>query len=341
MSTFAHTNGHGYQDDSSVAGSSKGQNATNGYSNEQLTAVAEPDHHTQAALSHGSRLIPHLYESGFQRGNYSDQAVRVGNAVFKLHGIILSRSPYLVHLMSTSPYQGIVYIPLEQYSGVTLEAISIALGWLYSYDALAQLTYANARATLAAACLLGGMEDLCAHALAVCRESINVETISDWLSWIDALHGPAAPSTPSTSSVSTPISATPPPAQEIPMSTVYGPYAQILRDDVFDFLTATLPTQLQAAADEGGEEPTEVLLGVFATASFETFKSAIESPKFIIGSGDHDRFRFAKAAIARRKEFVGRDVEETVVLAVGEGRSNVHVTRKTRRKTRPLWKVTK
>ena len=62
---------------------------------------------------------------------------------------------------------------------------------------------------------------------------------------------------------------------------------------------------------------------------------------FVIGSGDHDRFRFAKAAIARRKELVGRDVEETVVLAVGEGRSNVHVTRKTRRKARPLWKVTK
>ena len=141
---------------------------------------------------------------------------------------------------------------------------------MYSYDALAQLTYANARATLAAACLLGGMDDLCAHALAVCRESINVETISDWLIWIDALHGPAVSSTPSSSAVSTPISATPPPAQEIPMSTVYGPYAQILRSDVFDFLTSTLPAQLQAAADEGGEEPTEVLLGIFATASFES-----------------------------------------------------------------------
>jgi len=341
MTTYAHTNGHGYQDDSSVAGSSKGQNATNGYGTEQLTTLAEPDPHAQAAMSHGSRLVSHLYESGFQRGNYSDQAVRVGNAVFKLHGIILSRSPFLVHIMSTSPYQGIVYIPLEQYPGVTLEAISIALGWLYSYDALAQLTYANARATLAAACLLGGMDDLCAHTLAACRESINVETISDWLSWVDALQGPAVPSTPSTSSVSTPTSATPPPAQEMPISTLYGPYAQILRDDVFNFLTSTLPAQLQSAADEGGEDPTEVLLGIFATASFETFKSAIESTKFIIGSGDHDRFRFAKAAIARRKEFVGRDVEETVVLAVGEGRSNVHVTRKTRRKTRPLWKVTK
>lgn len=114
------------------------------------------------------------------------------------------------------------------------------------------------------------MDDLCAHALAVCRESINIETISDWLSWVDALHGPAAPGTPSSSAVSTPISATPPPAQEIPMSTVYGPYAQILRSAVFDFLTSTLPAQLQAAADEGGEDPTEVLLGIFTTASFES-----------------------------------------------------------------------
>ena len=54
------------------------------------------------------------------------------------------------------------------------------------------------------------------------------------------------------------------------MSTVYGPYAQLLRGDVFEFLTSTLPAQLQAAADEGGEEPTEVLLGIFATASFES-----------------------------------------------------------------------
>jgi len=54
------------------------------------------------------------------------------------------------------------------------------------------------------------------------------------------------------------------------MSTVYGPYAQILRNDVFDFLTSTLPAQLQAAADEGGEEPTEALLEIFATASFES-----------------------------------------------------------------------
>lgn len=64
------------------------------------------------------------------------------------------------------------------------------------------------------------------------------------------------------------------------MSTVYGPYAQFLRDDVFDFLTSTLPTQLQIAADEGGEAPTEVLLGIFATASFE---SASEDPLRVYG----------------------------------------------------------
>jgi len=64
------------------------------------------------------------------------------------------------------------------------------------------------------------------------------------------------------------------------MSTVYGPYAQILRDDVFDFLTSRLPAQLQAAADEGGEEPIEVLLGIFATASFD---SASDDPLVACG----------------------------------------------------------
>jgi hypothetical protein len=60
--------------------------------------------------------------------------------------------------------------------------------------------------------------------------------------------------------------------------------------------------------------------------------------RLFVGS-DHDRFRFAKAAIAKRKQFAGRNAEESVVLAVGEGKGNVHVTRKHRRKA--LWKVAK
>lgn len=61
-------------------------------------------------------------------------------------------------------------------------------------------------------------------------------------------------------------------------------------------------------------------------------------PPLLTGS-DHDRFRFAKSAIVRRKQLAGRDAEESVVLAVGQGKGNVHVTRKLRRKA--LWKVAK
>jgi hypothetical protein len=58
-----------------------------------------------------------------------------------------------------------------------------------------------------------------------------------------------------------------------------------------------------------------------------------------LAGSDHDRFRFAKAAIAKRKQFAGRGAEESVVLAVGEGKGNLHVSRKLRRKA--LWKVAK
>jgi hypothetical protein len=71
------------------------------------------------------------------------------------------------------------------------------------------------------------------------------------------------------------------------------------------------------------------------------FKSAVESPTFLIGS-DQARFKFAKDAIELRKRGIARGVgaEETVVLAFGQsnfGSSAVHVTRKMRK--RPLWKV--
>ena len=59
----------------------------------------------------------------------------------------------------------------------------------------------------------------------------------------------------------------------------------------------------------------------------------------LFAGSDHDRFRFAKAAIAKRKQFAGRGAEESVVLAVGEGKGNLHISRKLRRKA--LWKVAK
>src|SRR4051812_13037116 len=126
--------------------------------------------------------------------------------------------------------------------------MAIALGYLYSYQASKMLSTANARATLASACLLGGMDDLCAKAYNICKDSIRVDTIEEWLAWTDTTlssstlnghHSPStsAPSTPRSPSSPSPLSAQQDHRQILNTTpSIYGPYAQLLRDDVLEFL---------------------------------------------------------------------------------------------------------
>ncbi|KAF4614602.1 hypothetical protein D9613_003160 [Agrocybe pediades] len=279
--------------------------------------------------SHNEEIVSHLYHAGFQTGNYADTVLHVHQHVYRLHAIILSRSPYLAHLMSTSPQtsgQRVIYVHLDQEPEVTQEGFAIALGYLYSAISLNLIREHNARGVLAAGCLLGGMEDLCQYAYNVCRQSMSIDTIGAWLEFVDSIPSPSDGS------------ATP----DIASTSVFGQYAQRLKDDVFHFLVVTLPEVLEV--QRGGLDPSssgrDVLLQIFSRVPFEMFKSAIESPTFAIGS-DQTRFKFAKDAIELRKRGVARGLgaEETVVLAFGQGNfgNNVHVTRKLRK--RPLWKV--
>jgi hypothetical protein len=283
--------------------------------------------------THNEEIVNHLYHAGFQTGNYADTILHVHQNAYRLHAIILSRSPFLAHLMSTSPQPGgqrTIYVRLEHEPEVTQEGFAIALGYLYSSVSLSLIRPENARAVLAAGCLLGGMDDLCEYAFVCCKRSITVETISSWVEFIDSI--PVSPSTP-----------------EMPTTSVFGHYAQRLRDDVFEFLVVTLPRILdvqtpQTPVDSSPVQETggrDALLQIYARVPFEMFKAAVESPTFQIGS-DQSRFKFAKDAIEIRKRGVtrGTGAEETVVLAFGGGNfgaSTVHVTRKMRK--RPLWKV--
>lgn len=290
-------------------------------------------HPTPYQSSHNEEIVNHLYHSGFQTGNYADTTLHVRQNVYRLHAIILSRSPYLAHSMSTSPQttgQRMIYVNLDQEPEVTQEGFAIALGFLYSSISLNLVRSENARAVLAAGCLLGGTEELCSFAYDVCRQSLSVETIGGWLEFIDS------------TTVSTDGSVTP----DI-SSTVFGHYAQRLRDDVFHFLVVTLPEVLEVAQRAGQESNVnpagrDVLLQVYSQVPFEMFKTAVESQTFEIGPVQA-RFKFAKDAIELRKRGIARGVgaEETVVLAFGGGNNlgdhSVHVTRKMRK--RPLWKV--
>lgn len=127
------------------------------------------------------------------------------------------------------------------------------------------LDSSNARAVLAAACLLGGMDDLCSYAYQACRDSISVETINEWIEFVDSLSPSDGSATPS----------------ELTKPTIYGPYAAQLRTDVLHFLVVTLPSILEVQSPTSTGR--ETLLQVLARVPFDLFKYTVESPTFLIG----------------------------------------------------------
>ncbi|KAF9264746.1 hypothetical protein L218DRAFT_957947 [Marasmius fiardii PR-910] len=278
------------------------------------------------------KIVDHLYESGFQRGEYADTILHVHQNIYRLHAIILSRSPFFVQLMSTSPQVVAplaprnIYVSIEHEPEITQEGFAIALGYLYSSSSLSLIRPDNARSVLAAGCLLGGMENLCEYAYETCRRSISVDTIETWLEFTESFTSSNGDSS------------------DVSPVRIFGHYAQRLRDDIFHFLVVTLPEVLEVSLDGNSPQKPdrrEVLLQIYSKVPFELFKEAVESPKFQIGS-DQSRFKFAKDAIEIRKRGIARGpgCEETVVLAFGGGHSGgsaVHITRKLRK--RQLWKV--
>lgn len=151
--------------------------------------------------------------------------------------------------------------------------IYLALGYLYSSVSLNALNPGNARAVLAAGCLLGGMDDFCHYAYQACRNSITVETINDWIDFVDHI-------APTPDGAATPMQRT----------SVLGPYALQLRNDVFQFLVVTLPDILEvhtapaeSQVHNGFSSGRETLLQIFSRVPFDLFKSAMESPAFRVG----------------------------------------------------------
>jgi hypothetical protein len=188
-----------------------------------------------------------------------------------------------------------------------LQSFAIALGYLYASTSIALVSLANARSVLATACLLGGMDELCAYAYELCKNSISVESIDDWLDFLQTLSPP--PSASGSGAVS-PATGVAPGLQPLPpnlhelrhtqfgvgapptngvlppssSSSVFGPYGPRLRDDVFQFLVSTLPEQLAAANPGESAAITSALVDVYVRLPFEYFKAAVESPDFPIGA---------------------------------------------------------
>lgn len=199
------------------------------------------------------------------------------------------------------------------------------------------------------------MDELSNYAYQLCLQSLSPDTILDWLNFLESIPATDAQGHPDP-------------------STVFGPYAKQLRQDILNFLTVSLPLTLSAfppgelspispsgITTNDSTPGQEDLLRVYARLPFDLFKRALESPQFplcesrlffpsltkLIGfttDGNQGRFKFAKRAIELRKQrgTTKDNEEETVVLAFGAGDGGghaVHITRKTKKKA--LWKVTK
>lgn len=99
---------------------------------------------------------------------------------------------------------------------------------------------------------------------------MSVETIGSWIEFIDFIPQGDGTATP-----------------DLPSTSVFGQYAQRLRDDVFHFLVVTLPEilEVQQPHQELSSSPNgrDILLRIYSRVPFEMFKSAVESPTFMIG----------------------------------------------------------
>ena len=281
-----------------------------------------PELTTDQVNQRHAEISAHIYHTGFQLGQYADVSLHVHNRQYRLHALILSRSPYLAHLLATSQ-NNVIYIRLEDEPHITEEAIAVALGYLYSPYQVGLVNPSNARSVVAAACLLGGMPELADIAFECCRASISASTIVDWVNFVESMPPPYPPD------------ATPTYPQG--QTSVFGPYLAQFRELVYGYLIVTLPNVLQAFAPVEDGNGWDELLGIYSQLPFDTLKQAIESTAFP-ASSDQVRFRFAKAVIAQRKQ-AAAGTEESVVLAFGGSASGsaVHITRKSKKKQ--LWKV--
>ena len=77
-------------------------------------------------------------------------------------------------------------------------------------------------------------------------------------------------------------------------TSVFGIYAQRLRDDIFNYLVMTLPNVLEVHSTSPvesnlsqGASGRDTLLRVFSLVPFDMFKTAVESPAFQIGTSFH------------------------------------------------------
>ncbi|ORY05969.1 hypothetical protein K493DRAFT_29446 [Basidiobolus meristosporus CBS 931.73] len=292
---------------------------TNGLpSNAEQDNTHSSGHHSLREFStQHNAICTHLYQAGFLAGAFSDVILHVpkfsANNVYKLHSLVLARSTFFYHLLTTSPNPRELTLSLED-PNISDEGLVIALGYLYAGFPQLQVNPTNALNVLATAYLLQ-LEELCATATEVAKKNISQQTVLEYTQFVDQTDGIG-----------------------------YGAYTADIRENCFDFLTRILPKQTEAFTS-GKTENYLSLVEAYVELPFDWLKRSIESQNLHIPS-DMDRYNFAKEVVSRREKRRNTSRrsatgEESVVLAFGTkvgGRVTL-VRKPPKAQKRTLWRA--
>nr|ODN85210.1 hypothetical protein L203_05162 [Cryptococcus depauperatus CBS 7841] len=289
---------------------------------------------------HAVDLARGIFNVGYLNQEWSDLHLTFFSSGLKGHRLILSRSPYLSHLMSTASPGSAIHLSFAD-TNITEESVHIALQHLYA-PSLNLIHPNNARAVLATAFLFGGMPEVIHRSYLVIRDSLDASNVANLVHWLGSpsessvmygsktTNGQAASTKDGENGISLWLD------DSFPQ---YREWTVRLKHNVLDYLLRVLPEQV---VQEGKlASPDSSLLIAYSHLPYDLFKSLVESSEFPIAS-HQDRFAFAKKVIAQRKKMApssGPQMEENVVLAFrgGEG-MEVHITRRPK-KGRTFFKV--
>jgi hypothetical protein len=139
---------------------------------ESLLPFSHPSYH--------DAICSHLFEVGFMKGYYADVSLHIPTLEppkrFRLHSIILARSPLFHHLLSQQqPTDNNITLPLPD-PYVSEEALFIALGHLYASYSQYRINNRNAPNVFMTALHLQ-IEDLAFLTAEYIKNNINIETV--------------------------------------------------------------------------------------------------------------------------------------------------------------------
>ncbi|KAJ1530009.1 hypothetical protein HK096_009014 [Nowakowskiella sp. JEL0078] len=290
-------------------------------------------------MTYHDMICTHIYNAGFAQGIYSDLVLRIQptssnsqipeGTAFKLHRIIVMRSPYLASLLSDAEMRGDgsfrygmpldITIPMND-PNMTPEGILVALGHLYASFSHASLTSGTSptpghrsillRSVLAAANLFH-LADLAQHATDLMKSDISRSTVIEYCQF----------------------------ANQPEWGGNYGTWSQDIRDYVFSYLCRGVVKEISEKiapvwSNREGEAYKELVM-LFSNLPFEWLKKVVESKAFEVPT-DVERYHVAKEIIQVRAAARGPQSslvagEENVLISFGAhktGASGVTILRK-------------